>query len=467
LKKLTLIQFQYEPDSVPLGSLFLASGLEKEGLGFDLRIFPFYKYGYDLEKLSSFAARSGDIVAIGCWSDMLPYVLVAADKLKKRFPGKTVVLGGIGPTKTAQEIMAAFDSVDFILKGCGVDTLPELIKRIEAGGGNFSDIDGLVYRNNNAVVSNRYRGFHLHIPGLPAYHRIENIRQYDKFPIYTSLGCPFACTFCDARLVTPGKVVYRDLREVVEEIKLVASIKKPRAFYLTIMDEAFVIDKRRVFEFCALLKAERLNIEWGCYGRVGAMDEALLKAMSASGCRGLFYGIESGSNAILKEIRKGFTIEDAIGTLVLSKKHVEEVTASFIYLFPFEQTADFYHTKTFIWYLRAKGIKADLHALTPVKGSEIYRTYKKDLFLSKGINSTSRPALNAVPGACMGMIKKHPDIFYHYYTYDFARLREIAKIAETLRQTKRPAGTGIIRRRNNFLDTGAARAIIKRQVAQI
>ena len=434
--RLTLIQFQYELSSAPLGALYLAFGLGKENIEFDLKIFPLYKYGYDLEKIYSFLTHSGNIVAIGCWSDLLPYVIVALDELKKRFPEKIIILGGIGPTEVAEEIMTAFNFINFIIKGCGVYLLPKLIKRIQNDSNRLNDIDGLVYRYNKDVISNYYKGFYLNIPDLPPHRCLNNSRQYQSFNIFTSFGCPYWCTFCSYRSVSPKKTIYRDLNEVMEEIKFIASIKKHKKFILAIWDEAFVVNKKRVFEFCNLLLSERLNMSWVCYGRINAMDEELLKVMSKSGCRSVYYGIESGSNVILRKIKKGFTIEEAIKILLLSKKYIEEVIASFIFLFPFEKPLDFYHTKILYWYLRSQGIVTQLHALSPVKNSEIYFKYKKYLFLSKKIHSTYRPTFNSMPSVCVKLIRNYPDIFYYYYSYNFEQLHKILKMAESIWRTR-------------------------------
>ena len=413
---------------MPLGALYLAFGLEKENIEFNLKIFPFYKYGYDLEKLYSFLTHSGDIVAIGCWSDLLPCIVAALRKLKQNFPEKIIILGGIGPTEIAEDILNEFEFIDFIIKGCGVYPLPKLIKKVRSGCTILDDIDGLVYRYNNAVISNCYKGFYLNIPDFPARYYINNIHSYNHFSIFTSFGCPYKCTFCNIPLLFPKRIVYKDLNKVIEEIKLIASIKKYKKFHLSIRDETFIINKKRVFEFCNLLQSERLNINWDCYGRIDRIDEELLKIMSKSGCQSIYYGIESGSNEILRKIKKGFRIEEAIKILLLSKKYIKEIIVSFIYLYPFEKPSDFYYTKIFFRYLKSKGINVQLHPLTPVKNSEIYLKYKKYLFLSKEIQSTFRPAFNSMPRACVELIRKYPDIFYYYYSYNSEQLHKILKM---------------------------------------
>jgi radical SAM superfamily enzyme YgiQ (UPF0313 family) len=429
--KFTLIQFQRDPYSPALGSLYLAHGLEKEGVQFDLKIYPLYKYMADLDKLYSFLAESGDILGIGCWSHMLPPVIAVLDKLKEKFPGKTIILGGVGPTEVAEEILNKFKFIDFVIKGCGVYTLPRLIKSIKNGDDELHAINGLVYRNKDNVVSNPYGGFHLNIPERPAYHRIGHIRGYSVFSIFTSFGCPYKCTYCDTRPASSKKVIYRDLNQVIDEIKLIKRIKKQKDLVINILDEAFVINKERVIKFCNLLKSEKIGIRWFCYGRVDTMDEELLKSMGETGCESLYYGIESGSNGILRKVKKGFTIEEAIKVLLLSKKYIKSVTASFIFLYPFEKPEDFVQTKLFLRYLISKKIETQLFALCPVKHSEVYREYRKDLVLSEDILSicNCRIRFDNMPRECIKLIKDNPDIFYYYYSYDFKDADKIIEMA--------------------------------------
>ena len=121
MNNLTLIQFAYDSFNVPLGSLYLAYGLEKANIQFDLKVYPIYnKQGFnvDIDRLYSFLIKSKGIIAVGCWSDILPVLLVALEKVKKKFPEKIIILGGIGPTEVAEEIMDKFNFINFIFIIC-------------------------------------------------------------------------------------------------------------------------------------------------------------------------------------------------------------------------------------------------------------------------------------------------------------------------------------------------------------
>ena len=232
---LTLVQFKYN-DMAPAGALYLACGLEKEGVDFDLKLYPVVNI--DPDRLYSFLNNSEKILAIGCMTDMLPYLMVSLQKIKKRFPQKTIILGGTGPAPSAEIILKRFDFIDFIIKGDGTFALPSLIKAIKNREAEFSDIRGLVYRNKGKIVSNPY-DLYPNNRISPAYHRIKP-GEYDEYTVNTSWGCPHNCTFCDSRPMVGRKIEYRDLSDIIEQIKLIKKLLKRKDIIIHIADEAFL-----------------------------------------------------------------------------------------------------------------------------------------------------------------------------------------------------------------------------------
>lgn len=297
MRDLTLIQFEY--DRVPYGALYLAHGLHKESINFNLKLYPVNTI--NLDKLYSFFINSEDIIAIGCMIDMLPWIIAVLKRIKKIFPKKIVILGGTGPAESAEQILHRFDFINFIIRGCGVYSLPKLIKKIKTGETTLHDVVGLIYRNKRKIVSNSYN-YYPDFKVFPVYNcNCINFELYSIFPLVTSRGYPYECTFCISRQTIEKKIVYRNFDEVIEEIRLIKQLLKNRSGHVKITDEAFIVNRNRVIEFCSLLRANKLDIPWLCYGRIDRMDEELLKIMSKSGCESIFYGLESGSNGILKK----------------------------------------------------------------------------------------------------------------------------------------------------------------------
>jgi len=429
--RVTLFQFQYYRH-LPLSAVYLASSLEKENIGFDLKLFDVNKFsapGNNIETICSFLADSKEIIAAGCFSDMLPYVLVGLKKIKQSSPKKIIILGGLGPTLVAEEIFKEFDYIDFIIKGSGTLSLPKLVKRIQSKDSKFNDIPGALSRNKNSSVEDYSHDFFAGAPKVPAYHCIKNIKAYDTFLFKTSYGaCPYKCTFCYVGSFPDKKIIYRDLNEAIEEIKLIKNIRG-KGFLLRIIDEAFITNRKRVIEFCNLIRKNKITIQWACYGRINVIDEKLLKMMFSSGCRTIIYGIESGSNRVLKLIKKGFTIEEAKRAVLLTKKIIPHVTTCFIYRFPFETLNDFVDTVIARRYFKSRNISAPLYPLLPVKNTEIYQQYSRSLVSFNGARYDHMLCGNTVtlPVECAGLIRNHPRVFYNYGYYNSKDLTKISK----------------------------------------
>jgi len=123
--------------------------------------------------------------------------------------------------------------------------------------------------------------------------------------MFASRGCPFSCIFC-----SPGggkKIRTRSPENIIEEIKYLKQRWNVR--YIRFFDEIFIGSKEIIKRLCNLMIEERLNVFWWCQTQVKLVDEELLKIMKKAGCIEVSYGIESGSDAILVEMKKGITKE--------------------------------------------------------------------------------------------------------------------------------------------------------------
>lgn len=143
-------------------------------------------------------------------------------------------------------------------------------------------------------------------------------------------------------------------------------------------DDTFVVDKKRVLEFCRLLKESNLNIKWYCNGRVNLMSEELIKAMKESGCIGIAYGIESGNQDILNSIKKAITIEQVENITALTKKYGIHVTGYFMVGILGETKKNIQETFDF-----ARKLNLDFYGFTmtsPVIGTPMYYQAKEQGF---------------------------------------------------------------------------------------
>jgi anaerobic magnesium-protoporphyrin IX monomethyl ester cyclase len=402
---------------VPLGPLYLTAVLEQEGFQVDFRDYLVEGVKYDdpvkAESILAFLEGSADILACGCSSCTLPVVIHALEKLKLKNPRRTLILGGIGPTGVAGEILEHFPWIDLVIQGEGERTIVELMQRLESGR-DLKDVKGIVYREGKEICINprRERIRDLDELPFPAYHHID-LDNYTRTGLISARGCPFRCTFCD---VAPfwGRDQYytRSIGSVLEEVRLLK--EEYHQEMVTLFDETFPISRRRVKEFCRGLKESKLNVRWTCSARISPMSEALLREMKEADCFMVFYGVESGSDRVLKQTKKGYTRQQAEQVIDTSLKYLF-VNAFFMWGFPFETMADFHQTLAFVDQTAKKGVIPVVHIVNSLPLSELYIRYKDNLGFSPKLYEDS--LLMRHP-EIVALIESHPHIFPGFYHCD-------------------------------------------------
>jgi radical SAM superfamily enzyme YgiQ (UPF0313 family) len=129
--------------------------------------------------------------------------------------------------------------------------------------------------------------------------------------IITARGCPYKCTFCAKLTKDFRSYRVRSIQNVIEEMQL---IQDNGINGLEIYDEIFTLQKKRVIEFTSALKKEKLDFEYRIRTRVTNIDNEILNNLNKAGCSTVSYGVESGNQKILDNIRKETSIplvEDA------------------------------------------------------------------------------------------------------------------------------------------------------------
>lgn len=412
----------------PLAAYYLLGNLESQGHTADVRYLNLSVLRkeewlpLDMKKVWKAINSPKKVIAIGCLNDFLPYVLFLLNENRDAMRGKTIILGGFGPAEVAEEIIRRFDFIDYVVKGRDPSILASLLTCIGSGESGFS-LDGVVWRDGSRV---RYQPasidhFHRYIfPSKP----FPDEEKVQGFYLVTVEGCPYQCTFCDASQALSRSLKYRNLTAIVEEIKWVIR-RMGKQVKFSIVDEAFIVNRNRVIRFCEILKEHHLDIAWGCFGRIDRVDEELLAIMRDAGCSGLYYGLDGATDTILKKIRKQFDVKTALDRLVLSRSYIDDITASFIWGYPFETLKDFLLMLVTIRGLGKKGIKTQLHQLVPVRGTEMYKEYKDAVsFSSDNSYSSVAFSLNREPDNFQHFVEKNADIFLAYSTFQTPDVEE-------------------------------------------
>lgn len=239
---------------------------------------------------------------------------------------RTIYSGGIligGPEVTVRNgILEEIPEADIAVIGEAEDTLPELLRCMEESS-DISNVDGIVWRQRGKIIANNPRKLKKDLDLIPfPDFEVYGIKFFDKYPIMTSRGCPFDCSFCSSTL---GKIWRRRTPEnVIDEIKI--AIKKYKIKMIQFVDPAVNIMPERVIEICELMLREKIDVPWSAQGvRADLITDKLVMKMKAAGCKRLYVGIESLDPEVYAEIGKSETIEEIKQGIRIAKNHGLEV----------------------------------------------------------------------------------------------------------------------------------------------
>ena len=296
-----------------------------------------------------------------------------------------VIVGGPHPSMVGSEVLNCSD-INVFVKGEGEKPTVELLNAIKDGK-EFDGIRGIGYRKNGRIIDNPARELIEDLDSLSFPHEVAPavLKDYEKYPlsafknIFSIRGCPYNCFFCGSRMVWSRKVRFRSVENVIAEIQ---SLQYMGIELIRFDDDTFGVTKKYIKELCHALIKHCPGLKWHCEIHVKLVDEPTISLMKAAGCCLLQIGVESGNNEILKEMRKNYTIEEALSACEIIKKYGIELQTFFIVGFPQETEDSFNDT-----YKAMKKIKSDLiiHSIfTPYPGTESFELCKKNGLIKDG-----------------------------------------------------------------------------------
>lgn len=232
-------------------------------------------------------------------------------KLAKEInPACVVVAGGPHATPLATTILQHHPEVDVVALGEGEVTAVDLADAV-CTGRPFSSVDGIVWRSPEGPVTTIPRAPIEDLDTLPHPSRhfaafgVDRAAQLQY--VLTSRGCPAVCSFCDSPMFWGRAVRYRSADDVVRELRFLRD--EMGLVYVSFRDDTFTADPERAVEICEAIRESELNLLWDCQSRVNCIDEPRLAALRRAGCGHIQYGVESGSQRVLKSLAKGISIE--------------------------------------------------------------------------------------------------------------------------------------------------------------
>jgi radical SAM superfamily enzyme YgiQ (UPF0313 family) len=325
----------------PLGLAYIAAVLKEEH---DVSIVDAQALNLTTSELeSTIAEEKPDVVGVTAMTSTLKGALEAARLAKKVDAEIKTVLGGPHLFIYPQETLS-YDFVDFGVAGEGEIVFPELLEAID-GKRTFESIDGLAYKDNNNIKYTPATRYVKELDSLPfpARELLPNEKYFSILAdqpfatMITSRGCPFRCAYC-AKKKLDNVMRYRSIKNVVDEIEHALERWKFKTIWF--YDDTFTLNRKRTLEFCNEVIERGLKFKWETPTRVDRVDLETLKLMKKAGCRRLRYGVESGRQHILDEMKKDITLEDARNAIKWSRQAGIESFCFYMIGYPGESEED-------------------------------------------------------------------------------------------------------------------------------
>jgi len=362
----------------PLGLAMVAAVLEKNTDS--VQILDLTVLGISNESLRlRIQQEKPDIVGITAMTPTINSALRVAKNVKEVDKEIIVILGGAHATLLPGETLHDSPDIDLIVCGEGEQTTPEVIATLKEDAGSLRQVPGVAYREGSETRINPLRPPILDLDSLPfpAFHLLPmgKYRLHPPFgrktpimPIITSRGCPYRCVFCSKSVFGHR---YRSNSAVYVANQIQFLIEKFGIREVKFYDDSFTLNKKRVIDICTLLKQQQLDIPWTCETRVDLVDRDLLKIMMDAGCYMIEYGVESGNQLILDNLKKDTTLDQTVKTFKWTHEAGIETVAYFMIGSPGETLESIRESIEF-----AKKLDPDFvqfSVATPYPGTELYR----------------------------------------------------------------------------------------------
>lgn len=311
---------------------------------------------------------SPDMVGITAMTHEIDMAGRLATRIKEMVPSAFVVIGGVHVTALPIQTLREYQAFDAGVMGEGEYVLIDIIERLKEKNFDFSNLKGVVYRKGRDILLSEplERIENLDNIPFPAWHQFSLASEYIMI---TARGCPFSCIFC--MQASGKKVRQRSAENVVDEIERVVTERPPVRFRF--YDETFTLDETRVHRICDLIVRRGLHnrIRWSVTTRVDSINAELLLKMKSAGCDHIEFGVESGDQEILDQIKKNITLEQAEETVGCAKRLGFHTEGAFILGHPHETVKTAYKTLYFASKLNPDIVQ--LGIMVPYPGTEVAR----------------------------------------------------------------------------------------------
>jgi radical SAM superfamily enzyme YgiQ (UPF0313 family) len=416
----------------PLGILSLAAilcdrGITPQIVNLNKLFFDFIKHEGESSSSNLLAfvikhleSLSYEILGLSTICSSYPLTLRIAQEIKRLHPSIRIILGGPQASVVDIPTMKTFPFIDFVVRGEAEDTFPLLLEALTGTNSSKSmalkKIPGITFRRGTEVIRNPNAPPILDLDRfpLPAYYLDPNIKEYKTISLEVGRGCPFNCTFCSTNSFFNHRFRFKSPYRIIEQMKSIKYIYGIN--HIDLCHDNFTAKSSKVIELCELMLEHGEEFEWGCSSRTDRIDDELIVLMAKAGCKGIFFGIETGSARLQQLTNKKLNLSDAIMRIQCADQQGIDVSVSLITAFPDETKDDLRDTVHFVVdLLRFDNVEPQLGLLAPLAGTPISSMYKDKLVFDNIFSEMSFQSWEYDPDD-LEMIKANPEVFPNFYS---------------------------------------------------
>jgi len=304
---------EHIPENPFLGLLYLASVLRKKH---DVWVIDFDALKYDWKQIRQrLLAEKPDVVGITCTTITYKNMLRMCKLIRKNLPSTKIIIGGPHVTAKPEESLRE-SKADFVIVGEGELALKQILKNLDGKekiiwGKPIENLDNIPLPARDLLEPpiNYYSG------NLPRHLKPETVMLWSR-------GCPHNCLFCSNPIYKKQKPRFRSPENILKELK---ELKKMGIKEVFVYDDELVgmseEQNKWLEKICKLIIKEKLGLVFKCQGRCSKfVSIKTLNLMKEAGFKTIMWGCESGSDAVLKAIRKGISTTDIEKTIKLCKE---------------------------------------------------------------------------------------------------------------------------------------------------
>lgn len=408
----TILRTEAKKCHPPLGLAYLASVLKD---GFEVKVMDALAEGYERsEYLNRDYLRYGlsfddiekrimefspDAVGVSWLFSSQEENVRRIFRITKKINNKIITLtGGAHPSAVPEEALKD-ENLDFVVLGEGEIIVKKLLENIEAKQ-DISKIEGLGFKREGGVAINPRRNYQDDLDAIPfpyweifpleRYFRINNphgspARRVPYLPVATSRGCPFNCVFCSVHNLWGNTYRKRSAENVLMELE--ASKRKFGIKEVIFEDDNLAFDKERAKEIFKGIIDKRLDIIWSTPNGIAVqtLDDKLLELMKESGCYSISVGVESGDEAVLKNIiGKPIMLSKVLPLINKARGLGLETSVFFVVGLPGEGLRNIRNTFRFAENLNADNV--NFFFATPLPGTRLLKLCKEKGLVGEGLS---------------------------------------------------------------------------------